>query len=180
MSSLFRLVSLLALCDKLNLFFPTCALALCTKITKVTSFESITVLRKDLFLVLFVFLSSSTISCDSTFRHLYHTLSFSAHKSSLKAKFFLRLMASSGIFASSWGPSKESLALLNKDFFRPVLIYTSPRWFTFLSVIKLESFHRADSRAITACLSFCPVRLLFLRRPYHLHESPDSFCSVIL
>ena len=94
------------------------------------------------------------------------TLSFSKHVSSLKAKFFTRLKALRCISASSWGPSKESLSLLYKAFFRPLLTYASPRWFPFLSVtniIKLERLHRAASRAIAGCLSSSPI-------PLHLSE----------
>ena len=85
-----------------------------------------------------------------------HTLSFSKHVSSLKAKFFPRLKAIHCIFASSWGPSKESLSLLYKPFLRPLLTYASPGWFPFLSVAninKLERLHRATCRAIKGCLS---------------------------
>ena len=61
------------------------------------------------------------------------TLSFYKFVSLLKAKFFPRLKALRCIFASSWGPSKESLSLLYKSFLRPLLTYASPRWFPFLS-----------------------------------------------
>ena len=59
------------------------------------------------------------------------TLSFSKHVSSLRAKFFPRLKALRCIFDSSWGPSKESLSVLYKSFFRPLLTYASPGWFPF-------------------------------------------------
>ena len=91
------------------------------------------------------------------------SLSFSKHLSSLKAKFFPHLKALRCISASSWGPSKESLSLLYKAFLRPLLTYTSPGWFPFLSVTnitKLERLHRAASRAISGCLSFSPIPLL--------------------
>ena len=91
------------------------------------------------------------------------TLSFSKHVSSLKAKFFPRLKALHCISASSWGPSKESLSLLYKFFFRSLLTYASPGWFPFLSATnftKLERCHRAASRTITGCLSSCPIPLL--------------------
>ena len=91
------------------------------------------------------------------------TLSFSKHVSSLKAKFFPRLKALRCIFASSWGPSKESLSVLYKPFLQPLLTYASPGWFPFLSVTnitKLKCFHRAASRAITGCLSSSPIPLL--------------------
>ena len=91
------------------------------------------------------------------------TLSFSKHVSLLKAKFFPRLEALRCISASSWGPSKESLSLLYKSFHRSLLTYASPGWFPFLSatnLAKLERLHRADSRAITGCLSFSPIPLL--------------------
>ena len=72
-----------------------------------------------------------------------HTLSFSKHVSSLKAKFFPRLKALCGISASSWYPSMESLSLLYKTFLRSLLTYASPGWLPFLSVTnitKLEPF----------------------------------------
>ena len=89
-------------------------------------------------------------------------LSFPKHVSSLKAKFFPRLRALRYISASSWGPSKESLYLLYKDFVRPLLTYASPGWFPFLSVTnitKLERFHRAASRVISSGLSSSPIPL---------------------
>ena len=93
-----------------------------------------------------------------------HTLSFSKHVSSLKAKFFPRLKALRCISASSWGPSnKESLSLLYKSFLRSLLTYALPRWFPLLSVTnstKLERLHRAASHAITGCLSSSPIPLL--------------------
>ena len=91
------------------------------------------------------------------------TLSFSKHVSSLKARFFPRLKAIRCISASSWGPSKESLSVLYKSFFRALLTYTSPGWFPFLSatnLTRLERLHRAASRAITGCLSSPPIPLL--------------------
>ena len=71
-------------------------------------------------------------------------LSFCKHVSSLKAKFFPRLKALRCIFASSWGPSKESLSVLYKSFLRSLLTYASPGWFPFLSatnITKLERLH---------------------------------------
>ena len=59
------------------------------------------------------------------------TLSFSKHVSSLKAKFFPRLKALRCISASSWGPSKESVSVLDKSFLRSLLTYASHRWFPF-------------------------------------------------
>ena len=91
------------------------------------------------------------------------TLFFSTHVSSLKAKFFPRLKALRCISASSWGPSKESLSVLYKSFFRSLLTYASPGWFPFLSATnftKLERLDRAASRAITGCLSSSPIPLL--------------------
>ena len=91
------------------------------------------------------------------------TLSFSKHVSSLKAKFFPRLKALRCIFAFSWGPSKDSLSLLYKSFFWSLLTYASPGWIPFQSATnftKLESLHRAASRAITGCLSSSPIPLL--------------------
>ena len=104
-----------------------------------------------------------------------HTLSFSKHASSLKAKFFPRLKALRCISASSWGPSKESLSLLYKSFLRPLLTYASPGWFPFQSVTnitKLEHFHRAASRAITGCLSSSPIHLLLSDASLPPYESP--------
>ena len=94
---------------------------------------------------------------------LDRTLSFSKHVSLLKAKFFPRLKALRCISASSWGPSKESLCLLYKFFFQPLLTYASPGWFPFLSatnVTKLECLHRAASHTITSCLLSSPIPLL--------------------
>ena len=79
------------------------------------------------------------------------------------AKFFPRLKALRCISACSCGPSKESLTLLYKAFLRSPLTYASPGWFPFLSVTnitKLESLHRASSRAITGCLSSSHIPLL--------------------
>ena len=87
-----------------------------------------------------------------------HTLSFSKHVSSLKAKFFPCLKALRCIFASSWGRS-----LLYKSFLRSLLTYASPGWFPFLSatnITKLERPHRAASRAITGFLSSSLIPLL--------------------
>ena len=91
------------------------------------------------------------------------TLSFTQHVSSLKAKFFPRLEALRCMYASSWGPSKESLSLLYKSFLRPLLTYASPGWYPFLSatnLTKLERLHRAANRTITGCLSSSPIPLL--------------------
>ena len=91
------------------------------------------------------------------------SLSFSKHASLLKAKFFPRLKALCCISASSWGSSKEYLSLLYKSFFRPLLIYASPGWFSFLrvtNITKLERLHRATSRAITGCLWSSTIPLL--------------------
>ena len=91
------------------------------------------------------------------------TLSFTKHVSSVKAKFFPSLKALRCISASSWGPSKESLSVLYKSFFRPLLTYASPGWLPFLSTTnhtKLERLHRAASRAITGCLLSSPISLL--------------------
>ena len=91
------------------------------------------------------------------------TALFSKHVSSLKAKFFPRLKALRCISAFSWGPSEESLCVLYKSFLRPLLTYVSAEWFPFLSatnITKLERLHQAASRAITGCLSSCPIPLL--------------------
>ena len=61
------------------------------------------------------------------------------------------------------GPSKESLSVLYKFFFRSLLTYASPGWFPFLSVTnitKVERLHRAASRDITGCLSSSNIPLL--------------------
>ena len=71
-----------------------------------------------------------------------HTLSFSKHVSSLKAKFFPCLKALCCISASSWGRSKESLSLLYKSFVRPLLTYASPGWFPFLNATNLTKLER--------------------------------------
>ena len=91
-----------------------------------------------------------------------HTLSFSKHVSSLKAKFFLHLKALCYISASSWGPSKEFLSVLYKAFLQSLLTYASLGWFPFLSATnftKLERLHRVASHAITGCLSSSPIPL---------------------
>ena len=112
------------------------------------------------------------------------TLSFSKHVFSLKAKFFPRLKALRCIFASSWGPYKESLSVLYKSFFWPLLTYPSPGWFPFLSatnLTKLERLHRAASRAITGCLSSSPFPPSSLRGFITSPTShSDSFHSFIL
>ena len=80
-----------------------------------------------------------------------------------KSSFFSRLKALRCISASSWGLSKESLSLLYKAFFRPLLTYASSGWFPFISVTnitKLERLHRGASRAITGCISSSPISLL--------------------
>ena len=92
-----------------------------------------------------------------------HSLSFSKHLSSLKAKLFPRLKALRCISASSWGPSKESISVLYKSFLRSLLTYASPGWFPFLTATnftKLECLHRAASCAITGCLSSSPIPVL--------------------
>ena len=91
------------------------------------------------------------------------TFSFSKHVSLLKAKFFPHLKALRCISAFSWGPSKESLSFLYKSFLQPLLTYTSPGWFPFLSATnftKLECLHRAASCAITGCFSSSLIPLL--------------------
>ena len=77
-------------------------------------------------------------------------LSFSKHVSSLKAKFFPRIKALRCISASSGGPSKESLSLLNKAFLRSLLIYASQDGF--LSQTLLIS-HRRDGVVVRAYAS---------------------------
>ena len=109
------------------------------------------------------------------------TLSFSKHASSLKAKFFPHLKALRCISASSWGPSKESLSLVYKSFFRPLLTYASPGWFPFLSAtnfIKSERLHRAASRAITGCLWSSPIPLLLTEALYLPYESSSPISLI--
>ena len=92
-----------------------------------------------------------------------HTLSFSKHVSSLKAKFFSRIKVLGCIFASAWGPSKESYSLLYKAFLQLFSHMLYPDGLLFLSVTnitKLERLHRAASRAISGCLSSSPIPLL--------------------
>ena len=60
-----------------------------------------------------------------------HTLCFSKHLSSLKAKFFPRLKAFHCISASSWAPSKESLSVLYKSFLRAPSYLCFTRLFSF-------------------------------------------------
>ena len=89
-----------------------------------------------------------------------HTLSFSKHVSSLKAKFLCY------ISASSWGPSKKSLSFLYKAFLWFLLTYASSGWFPFLSVTnitKLERLHQAPSCTITDCLSSSSIPLLLFK-----------------
>ena len=91
------------------------------------------------------------------------TLSFSKHVFSLMAKFFPTFKALPSVTASLWGASKESLSVLCKAFLRPLLTYTLPGWFPFLSVTnitKLEHLHRAASREISGCLSSSHIPLL--------------------
>ena len=91
------------------------------------------------------------------------TLSFSKHIHSLKAMFLPRLKALRCISASSWGLSEESLFLLYKSFLPPLLTYSSPEWFPFLSVTnitKLERLNRAASCTITGCLLHSSIPLL--------------------
>ena len=108
-------------------------------------------------------LTSVSIPLQLFLGHLRPHSSFSKHVSSLKVKFFPCLKALHCISASSWGPSKESLSLLYKSFLRSFFTYASPGWFPILSATnftKLESLHRAASRAITSCLSSSPIPLL--------------------
>ena len=103
------------------------------------------------------------------------TLSFSKHVFSLKAKLFPRLKALRCISASSWDPSKESHSLLYKSFLLLLLTYASPGWFPFLSATnptELERLHRTASRAITGCLSSCPIPLLLTKASLPPYESP--------
>ena len=66
-------------------------------------------------------------------------------------------------YASSWGPSKESLSLLYKSFLRPLLTHASLGWFPFLSITnitKLKCHYRTASRSISGCLSSSAIALL--------------------
>ena len=103
------------------------------------------------------------------------TLSFTKHVSSLKAKFFPRLKALRCIFASSWGPSKESLSVLYKSFLRPLLTYASPGWFPFLSVPILSNWNAFTERPVApfVAASCPPPSLCFSPRLLYLpYESP--------
>ena len=96
------------------------------------------------------------------------TLSFSKHVSSLKAKFFPRLKA---------------LRCISASFLRSLVTYASPGWFPFLSatnITKLERLHRSASRAITGCLSSCPIPLLLTEASLPPLRVTDSFHSFIL
>ena len=58
------------------------------------------------------------------------------------------------------GPSKESLFLLYKAFFRLLLTYASSGWFPFLNVTnitKSERLYQVASRTIIGCLSSSPI-----------------------
>ena len=93
------------------------------------------------------------------------TLSFKDHILSLRKKFYPRLKALRSIASSSWGPTKESLALLYKAFIRPVLTYASPGWYPFTSQTHcntLERMHNSSCRVISGCLSSTRVDLLLL------------------
>jgi len=68
------------------------------------------------------------------------TLSFGLHVHYLCPKFFPRFKALRSIASASWCPSKESLSQLYKALILPVLLYTSPGWFSFLC---LKVYHRS-------------------------------------
>ena len=92
-----------------------------------------------------------------------HTLSFSKHVTSLKAKFFPTSQGLTLYLCFLMGPSKESLSVLYKSFLRSLLTYASTGWFPFLSatnLTKLERLHRAANRAITGGLSCSLIPLL--------------------
>ena len=91
------------------------------------------------------------------------TLSFPKHISSLKAKFFPHLKALCCIFAFSLPPFMESLSVLYKAFYSPLLTYASLGWFPFLSISiinKLECLHQAANHTITSCLSSSLIPVL--------------------
>ena len=119
-----------------------------------------------LLLLMFLFNSRLSFNLFPTFLGVIfdRNLCFSKYVFLLKAKFFPRLKALRCISASSWGHSKEFLSLLYKAFLRPLLTYASSGWVPFLNVTnitKLERLHRAASCAITGCLSFSAIPLLF-------------------
>ena len=92
-----------------------------------------------------------------------HTIFFSKHVPSLKAKFFPRLKALCCISASSWGPSNKQLSLLYEAFLWPLLTYASITRCPFLSITnitKLECLRQVDSHAITSCFLSSPIPLL--------------------
>ena len=77
------------------------------------------------------------------------------------------------------------LHFVYKVFLQPLLTYTSPGWFPFLSVTnitKLERLHRAASRTISCCLSSSLTHFSSLRRLYfftrvtltHFMSEPSS------
>ena len=102
------------------------------------------------------------------------TLSFSKYVSSLKAKFFPCLKALRCIFASSWGPSKESLSVLYKAFLRP------PYYLRFIRMIhfpKRYQYHQIGTPPPSG--QSCHHRLpLVLPYPFTTHRgfstSPTS------
>ena len=102
------------------------------------------------------------------------TLFFSKHLPLLKAKLFSCLKTLPCISASSWGPSKELLSLLYKNFLGPFLNYASLRWFLFFYDTKLERFHRAPSRAITIASHHVALSLPLFHLSFHLKLSGSS------
>ena len=94
------------------------------------------------------------------------TLSFKHHVLSLRKKFHSRFRAFRSIASASWGPSKESLCTLYKDFIRPILTYASPSWFPFSSpthITSVERMHKSSCGVITGCLSSTPIPLLHIK-----------------
>ena len=85
---------------------------------------------------------------------------FSAHVSSLKAKFF---SSSQGLTLYLCFFMELLKGVPYKAFLPFVVTYALPKWFPFpslSSVTKLERLYRVASRAITGSLSFSPIRLL--------------------
>ena len=102
-----------------------------------------------------------------------HTLSFSKHVSSLKAKFFPCLKALHYISASSWGPFKESLFLLYKAFLWPILTYAPPGWLSFLNITNITKFECEWLAVPLPAASHPPLSHFFSLRCLYLHcKSP--------
>ena len=108
-----------------------------------------------------------------------HTLCFSKHVSSLKAKFFRRLKRLRYISASSWGPSKESLSFFClKLFFGPFSLMPHPDGFLPL-VLPTLSRCNAFTKWLVAPLPL-PLVLPICGVSISHTSHPDSFCYFIV